>query len=607
MPKPNNLVVDNEQVYIGYQCSCTTPEGVFGSKSPPKFPRRPLGSSAMVSSLTQAIENFYFCEKCYLAKCHRCIMEDVLFHFCPHCQFEVQGPINLADKMKCWRNCLLCPECTSNLILMEEVSPRVSQRPERNNSVSYDVVSEPFMISTDSGGEPSARKFHYFCFACKYDSREQGLVFDKTLFLAGVVAELEKAQVTAIKELKQLQLHYDIEYMVPHFVLSNSALKGIEALEGFEIRLSDLFKMRGRPYNSLFEEQLKQKPELKEELQKLDREKIAQLLSLTGISETSSFQTLLQHGTNLKNPTSRLGFPQRQPLRSRRIKSCLTCQTELARPSPKVSHSHRFAFKCPGSNYIPVVEVFELPALVAGSALTVGLRFNNPLCYKVFIKLSSPIAPNWFLPYESNQPGDTTNVAITSGLSPDPDQRFPPELNHYLELPTPKFSVEAYKDDWELDENQASKQKDSYLDDFDLEAEEEDQAVKAGSVRSGLSHASQGPLRFDPSNPYKAVVDRHNNETSILVTVTPRGDSGTEVILPILMAFTTRVSKDDENNGLKSLVNTRPISPVSGGVNKSSDSTLFPLKSSGNVSKSDSGREYHTRYSWIYIKLGTIV
>lgn len=52
-----------------------------------------------------------------------------------------------------------------------------------DGEVSVDVIAEP-AVSGEAGAK--SRKFHYFCYACKYDSREMDLVFDKTMFLASI-------------------------------------------------------------------------------------------------------------------------------------------------------------------------------------------------------------------------------------------------------------------------------------------------------------------------------------------------------------------------------------------------------------------------------------
>ncbi|KAJ9081358.1 hypothetical protein DSO57_1015439 [Entomophthora muscae] len=589
------------EVYVRYQCSCTTPTGIHGLQLPAHFPTRMLASSDMVDCLCQPLDEFYLCDTCNLLKCQRCIKEDVLFHYCPNCHFEVQGAISQADKMKCWRNCLLCPECQSNLTVMEELTISTGGDKE----VSVDVIAEP-AVSGEAGSK--SRKFHYFCYACKYDSREMGLIFDKTMFLANAVAEIEKNKSPLWKELSVLQLHYDIEHMVPHFFSFNPALYAIEGVEGFDIRVADLFRLRGRPYQSQLSKEMEEDPTLEEKIHQEEKDHLHYLTTLPDVSYAPSIHKLVasgQCGANDKLDR----FPQRQPLRSRRVKSCLTCQTVLSRPNPKVNHSHRFAFKYPGINYVPAVALFEVPKLVADKPLTVGLRFTNPLYYKVFIKLSSPLAPDWFVPYESNRPEDVPPAdgkLAPGSLDRDPSARFPPEFNHLLDLPTPKFSVEAYREGWEMDEGREMDELYDGDDDFDIEGDEEELAALASlSSRPSLLN-TQEALQFDPKNPYKAIVDRHANTTAILVAVTPRGESGTEVVVPLLLTYTTRLlprDKEGADDDAASIAGNRPTSPAN---DTSANPSTLPDQSAGCITTTDSGREYHTRHTWIYVKLGNI-
>ncbi|KAI0225448.1 hypothetical protein L0F63_001065 [Massospora cicadina] len=529
----------------------------------------------MVECLCQPLEEFYLCDGCNLLKCHRCIKEEMLAElpFMPRVSVEPYD------------------------------DGRVDVSGGEESQVTVDVIAET-MTSSEAGSR--TRNFYYFCYACKYDSREMGLVFNKTMFLANAVAEIEKSKSLLWNELTSLQLHYDIEHMVPHFFSFNPALYAIEGVEGFDIRVADLFRLRGQHYQSQLSKSLSEDPTLEAKLLKEEADYLHQLSALPDVSFAPSFNKLVISGQcgagNLQHR-----FPQRQPLRTRKVKSCLTCQTVLSRPNPKVNHSHRFAFKYPGINYVPTVALFEVPTLV-NRPLTVGLRFTNPLYYKVFIKLSSPLAQGWFVPYESNRPDDVPpdNLDLPPGsLSRDPSARFPPEFNHLLELPTPKFSVEAYREGWELDEGQDLNEIYDGEDDFDVEGDEEEMAAMASIASRGSLLNSQVVLRFDPKDPYKAIVDRHANTTAILVTVTPRGESGTDVVVPLLLTYTTRLlprDKDGREDDAASTAGNRPASPDA----CEEKPPLLPDQSAGRITTTDSGREYHTRHTWVYLKLGTI-
>lgn len=140
-------------------------------------------------------------------------------------------------------------------------------------------------------------------------------------------------------------------------------------------------------------------------------------------------------------------------------------------------------------------------------------------------------------------------------------------------------------------------------DDFDVEGDEEELAAMASISSRPTLLNTQEALQYDPKHPYKAIVDRHANTTAILVAVTPRGESGTEVVVPLLLTYTTRLLPRDKEDDAASTAANRPASPAN---EAGADPPTLPDQSAGRITTTDSGREYHTRHTWIYVKLGSI-
>lgn len=112
------------------------------------------------------LASLYFCEECDAIKCPRCVTQEIACFYCPNCLFEVPTASVKGEKNRCARNCFVCPQCTNTLAV-------VATDPETS--------ADPSQPAASTGEAP----YYLACSACKWDSKEVGLSFDKATGLAG--------------------------------------------------------------------------------------------------------------------------------------------------------------------------------------------------------------------------------------------------------------------------------------------------------------------------------------------------------------------------------------------------------------------------------------
>lgn len=140
------------------QCPCSSSRAVALAEPP-----------SLVAIYTyHQLASLYFCEECDAIKCPRCVTEEVACYYCPNCLFEVPTASVKGEKNRCARNCFLCPQC-SNTLAVVATDPDPSIDP---------------LQPTASVGEPP---YYLACSACKWDSKEVGLVFEKPTGLSGAL------------------------------------------------------------------------------------------------------------------------------------------------------------------------------------------------------------------------------------------------------------------------------------------------------------------------------------------------------------------------------------------------------------------------------------
>lgn len=136
-----------------YHCGCTV------SSSDHQTNPEELSHAPTSSADYHALACLYFCEECDSVRCPSCVTSEVNIYFCPLCQFEVPSASVRAEQHTCARNCFLCPSC--------------------NHTCSVAATEPP--PGSGSAGDPP---FWLWCQACKWDSKQVGITFERPTGLA---------------------------------------------------------------------------------------------------------------------------------------------------------------------------------------------------------------------------------------------------------------------------------------------------------------------------------------------------------------------------------------------------------------------------------------
>ncbi|KAI9298965.1 hypothetical protein K502DRAFT_138176 [Neoconidiobolus thromboides FSU 785] len=397
--------------------------------------------------------------------------------------------------LRCWRNCLSCPVCQSGLTVLETV-----EEPQSKLGV---MAIPPDTSVKDS---ESIRKFHLRCSCCKYDSREDDIELDKLSFLANTIAQLERDNEISYKEVNNLQLHYDIEHMIPYFFNFNPNLYAIEEVDGFDIKVLDLFKLRGKKYNSVLSQLIKKDENLMEEIKEFNQKKEQAIIN----GNAPSVEEILNYGLNLNEKK----YPQRQNLKSRRSKLCPHCNEIISDPSVKASQEHKFFFKCPAYREVPDIKIEnDIIELKKDKMTVLKLKFINPLKFQTFIHLNSPLSNTWFIKGQSNDINDILEIEEQKqNYIGDPLKRFNAVFNHMIKFISPKFSIDG-------NATNASE--------MNLMEEDEEEMIEVDKVT--MEQIKE--LDYNADKPFQAVYERVKNTTCVYLPIIPKGEPGQEVVV----------------------------------------------------------------------------
>ncbi|KND02559.1 uncharacterized protein SPPG_03017 [Spizellomyces punctatus DAOM BR117] len=457
--------------YVYYQCHChqqaripsntqTTPTGHDDETTEP--PR-----TADILSLFP-ISRTYYCDHCHQLRCPLCISEEIACYYCPNCLFEVPTASVKAEKNRCGRNCFECPECQNTLTVVSLVDPAATGTAE-----------------TAAGGTaPATGNTHYLsCGACRWDSLEIGLQFERPTGLATQLQPVEEGRAD-VREFENLRLHFEKLLKVkdnannqfgllrgrgaggaglnlPSSLLAS--IPGLASLASFGNRsaASSTTSRDARPENYV---------PLTEPPLSDDTERV-QLVREGAKNVTTLRQRMNQPNDNPMQKSAL--YPQRIQLRTKRSKRCRKCEHILVKPEQK-AQSTRFKIKLMASHFIPTISIVNSPLsdLKWDTPTRIIMKFSNPLERRIAISLA------------------TTQSASTS--SRQAGDSFQAESNCEVTVVAPNFTVDPAKEIWEYDEE-------------GTEQPEKDSRGAASAV---------------------GIHERDKNITSILVHVTPRRTRG---------------------------------------------------------------------------------
>ena len=174
--------------------------------------------------------------------------------------------------------------------------------------------------------------------------------------------------------------------------------------------------------------------------------------------------------------------PLRIPLHSKKSKRCPTCRHILIKPEQK-PQSVRFKIKISATSYLPLMGIslpflnnltaaahvakrpirpgavweedknspLNNPVMVGGRTYPFVLSFTNPMYDPIQIRLNVLRSP----------PPTTTTAPSDEPGTPQPEKRRPPFA---ITLPVFAFSVAAFAEAWEYDEDEEDMAEDEYAD-----------------------------------------------------------------------------------------------------------------------------------------------
>ncbi|KAI1935461.1 hypothetical protein LOZ12_002744 [Ophidiomyces ophidiicola] len=112
-------------------------------------------------------EHLLYCEDCHQIKCPRCITEEIVCWYCPHCLFETPSSMVKSEGNRCTRNCFNCPICTSPLAVTTI----------GNGDGNVNAQSGPWILT---------------CSYCMWTTLDVGIKFDKPTNIRAQLSSLTK-------------------------------------------------------------------------------------------------------------------------------------------------------------------------------------------------------------------------------------------------------------------------------------------------------------------------------------------------------------------------------------------------------------------------------
>ncbi|KAG9315839.1 dynactin p62 family-domain-containing protein [Chiua virens] len=398
---------------IQYYCPCT-----FVNVSNLLAPPPP--TLASTSASFHPLHNLYFCEECDAVRCNRCVSIEVSGYYCPNCLFEVPSASVRAEKNRCARNCFSCPICRSTLSVVASDPPDEGDgRPSASLS---NVGEAPYFL---------------YCGHCRWDSAEVGITFEKP---TGLAAQLQKFEDSAPETLEFERLKEHFEPFLP--AASAALARDIPGVGKY----NPLGRSRAGRDRTANKDEM---PEYKSRVETAvfsqlggggDDADVELLRHMNTIGEVAKLEQ--RWGSSWTTPLRSSDLrPHRIPLHSKVSKRCPACRHILIKPEQK-AQSVRYKIKLVAANY--------LPAITVGFPPTQGAK-------RVVGKVASSTADarggtmhtgtnNFFQLALTNPLYDPIQVR----LSP---QRVADGRSYQVSLPTTSFSVAAFAEAWEYDDD----------------------------------------------------------------------------------------------------------------------------------------------------------
>ncbi|KAI9573654.1 dynactin p62 family-domain-containing protein [Boletus coccyginus] len=413
---------------IQYYCPCM-------SGSTLQVPPPPTLSSSSASF--HPLHNLYFCEECDGVRCNRCVSVEVSGYYCPNCLFEVPSASVRAEKNRCARNCFSCPICRSTLCV---------------------VASDP----PDDWRRNAVAPYFLYCGHCRWDSAEVNITFEKP---TGLAAQLQKFEDSAPEslEFERLKEHFEpflrtsslsssshLPAVLSHHLHTSSATAAASAALARDIPGVGKYNPLGR--GRAGRERTANKDEMPEYKSRVETAVFSQLggggddadvevlRHMETVEEVAKLEQRWENSWTTPLRSSDLR-PHRIPLHSKVSKRCPACRHILIKPEQK-AQSVRYKIKLVAANYLPAITVgfpqTGAAKRVAGKVPSSGVDAKSGVMHAG--------TSNSFQLALTNPLYDPIQVR----LSP---QRVADGRSYQVSLPTTPFSVAAFAEAWEYDDD----------------------------------------------------------------------------------------------------------------------------------------------------------
>lgn len=416
-------------------------------------------------------EHLFYCEDCRDLKCPRCVVEEIVCTFCPHCLFESVPSQVKSERNRCPRNCYICPICQSQLQTSTFATIIPTDKPYilSCNYCMWTSLDSGIVFASASnlrqqmeGKDRDGRDHRSSVTRPKLNSLDQfqhGRAGSSSL--ANVYTTADDQEVSSDEDESQppkvldhqtrfnaLKAFYKKELLASDASQNSSSLDAFSSSPSSLTRLMSLYGTGGTgPTSLLSRRSTKYKSTIMREALKINE----------GLQLTSSLeqqpqsphkepfdynstptpsQLSTQYPSPIGNPTathvSELK-PMPTPLRTKRSKRCATCKHILVKPELKVT-STRYRIKLLALNYIPYVTLKPLP--ITGGPTPSGPDGNSN------VKLPPGRPSQWILTLRNPLFENVTVSLGTPTVTPGPHP-------HKVTILCPEFTIGKNGDVWD--------------------------------------------------------------------------------------------------------------------------------------------------------------
>ncbi|CAG8983501.1 hypothetical protein HYALB_00004302 [Hymenoscyphus albidus] len=371
------------------------------------------------------LEHLLYCEDCHQIRCPRCVLDEIVTHYCPNCLFEVPNSIVKSEGTRCTRSCFQCPICIAPLSVSA-----VEPQPEGHGVADTAHVGQ-YVLN---------------CAYCLWSSKDIGVYFDKPNAISAQLARIKNGggQVITPRDRRK-----DREGRTREASMGPSLDDdGVQEDDGPKLDPNEVLDPEGQFSNlkSFYQSQIAEasptsalgftggdygygspgalsrimgiytggtfadkKVKSKKANFREARDALEGLQIVDLASDADAIKKLQENRwqgtTSLEQRAEQLSEapfvsdlrPLAYVLRTKRSKRCKTCRHILSKPESKVQTT-RFRIRLVALNYIPAITIRPLQPLAPTQrslltprkAVQFLLTFKNPLFENVKVSIATP-------------------------------------------------------------------------------------------------------------------------------------------------------------------------------------------------------------------------